>query len=71
LEAKLRDRYFASLEGRELQVLVEGPLAERPGYVLGTSCRYTPVELPAGTTARGNFTRVVAGEVRNARIQSQ
>lgn len=70
LEAKLRDRYFAGLRGRELQVLVEGPLTDRPGYVLGTSCRYAPVELPADARTRGNFVRIVAGAVVAGRIQA-
>jgi threonylcarbamoyladenosine tRNA methylthiotransferase MtaB len=70
LEATLRDRYFASLRGRELQVLVEGPLTERPGYMLGTSCRYTPIELPADVKTRGNFVSAVAGGISGGRILS-
>ena len=45
-ERRLRDRYFDTLRGQPLQVLVES-MAERRGFVLGTACRYAPVCLPA------------------------
>ena len=45
LEIELRDRYFRQLVGRRLRVLVESPVADRPGRMVGTSCRYAPVEL--------------------------
>jgi len=45
VEAALRREYFEKLRGRRLRVLIEGALPE-PGRVLGTSCRYAPVELP-------------------------
>jgi threonylcarbamoyladenosine tRNA methylthiotransferase MtaB len=35
--------YAGSLVGRRLDVLVEGADPDRPGWVLGTSCRYVPV----------------------------
>ena len=35
---------------RELRVLIESPVENRPGNMLGTACRYAPVELP-GTIA--------------------
>ncbi len=43
LEAHCRRRYFQSLVGCTLDVLVESPLDDQPGWVLGTSCRYAPV----------------------------
>jgi threonylcarbamoyladenosine tRNA methylthiotransferase MtaB len=43
LERELAARYARSLVGRTLDVMVEGPDAERPGWVRGTSCRYVPV----------------------------
>ncbi|MBS0265969.1 MAG: radical SAM protein, partial [Planctomycetes bacterium] len=46
LEARLAARYHSRLIGEPLQVLVEARPASRPGYVLGTACRYVPVELP-------------------------
>ena len=48
LEANLRTTYFQSLVGRRLTVLVEGNSQRMPGGWAGTSCRYAPVELPAG-----------------------
>lgn len=43
LERQHAQRYFRSLVGRKLDVLVEGDDPRRPGHVLGTSCRYAPV----------------------------
>ena len=43
---------------RQLEVLVEGP-SERPGYIVGTSCRYATVELPGGQYLVGGFVPVV------------
>ncbi|MFP6669342.1 MAG: tRNA (N(6)-L-threonylcarbamoyladenosine(37)-C(2))-methylthiotransferase MtaB, partial [Pirellulales bacterium] len=42
VEAELRDRYFESLLGRRLQVLVEGPSKVENGGMTGTACRYAP-----------------------------
>ena len=52
VRARLARRYYESLVGRRLQVMVESPVRERPGYAYGTSCRYVPVELPAGGEGR-------------------
>jgi threonylcarbamoyladenosine tRNA methylthiotransferase MtaB len=46
LERELAASYHRQMIGRRLDVLVEGPDPKRPGHVLGTSCRYTPVSLP-------------------------
>ncbi len=46
LEKELAERYFQSLIGRTLDVLVEGEDPKRPGFALGTSCRYAPVSFP-------------------------
>jgi threonylcarbamoyladenosine tRNA methylthiotransferase MtaB len=51
LERELRETYFRSLIGRELTVLVEGPSERTPGGWAGTSCRYAPVEIAAGSAA--------------------
>jgi threonylcarbamoyladenosine tRNA methylthiotransferase MtaB len=50
LEHSLAQRYHRELMGMRLDVLVEARPARRDGYVLGTACRYVPVELP-GTRA--------------------
>ena len=43
LERELATAYYRSLLGRRLEVLVEGEVPERPGFVTGTSCRFAPV----------------------------
>jgi threonylcarbamoyladenosine tRNA methylthiotransferase MtaB len=68
LEIELRDGYFRQLAGRRLRVLVESPVPERPGFMVGTSCRYAPVELPGDIALRRKFVDVVAGDVTDGRI---
>ena len=68
LEIELRDRYFRQLVGRRLQVLVESPVIERPGQMIGTACRYAPVELSGTTAMRRQFRDVVATAVDDGRI---
>jgi tRNA A37 methylthiotransferase MiaB len=68
LERELRDTYFTQLVGRRLRVMVESPVAERPGWMVGTACRYAPVELPAAESARRQFRDVTAKAVRDGRI---
>ena len=70
LERRLAERYYRSLIGRELQVMVESPVAERPGYIYGTSCRYAIVEAPAGIAPYGRFAMVRAAEVVDGRIRA-
>ncbi len=70
LEAELRDKYFSSLAGKRLRVLVESPLEDDPTLAIGTSCRYAPVEVPHGRAACGYFIDVVAGAVQAGRIQA-
>ena len=69
----LRDRYYASLGGSTLRVIVEGVCDDRPDRVLGTACRYATVDLPrhladGRTLERGMVVDVVAGEVLNGHI---
>ncbi len=68
LAAQLRDDYFASLIDRRLQVLIESPVADRPGMVAGTACRYAPVELPGSDDQCGQLVDVVATQVADGRI---
>jgi threonylcarbamoyladenosine tRNA methylthiotransferase MtaB len=68
LESDLRDRYFRGLVGRQLRVLVESPVANRPGRMVGTSCRYAPVELDGTIEIRKRFVEVTAGSVDGGRI---
>ena len=67
VEKELTSAYFQKLRGRELQVLVEST-SENPDYVVGTSCRYAPVELSrdfvrGGGDPLGTLQLVEAGEV--------
>jgi threonylcarbamoyladenosine tRNA methylthiotransferase MtaB len=68
LEIELRDGYFRQLAGRRLRVLVESPVPDQPGRMVGTSCRYAPVELPGDASLRRRFVDVIAGEVTDGRI---
>ena len=50
VERELAEKYYRSLEGDSLEVLIEQPCEDRPGFVRGTDRRYVPVEL-RGTKA--------------------
>jgi len=60
LGERLALRYYESLLGRDLSLLVERTCDDRPGWVSGTSCRYTPMELPAEAGAIGSIVPVTA-----------
>jgi threonylcarbamoyladenosine tRNA methylthiotransferase MtaB len=70
IEAELQAAYFASLARMKLRVLAESPIAGSLGRAVGTSCRYAPVELPAGAASFGEFVDVVAGPTVDGRIQA-
>ncbi len=53
LEQRLARRYHQRLLGTSLSVLVEAGPAGRAGHVLGTACRYVPVELPGSVSDVG------------------
>jgi threonylcarbamoyladenosine tRNA methylthiotransferase MtaB len=65
LEHELRDRYYASLVGRRLRVLVESPIESRPGYMLGTACRYAPVVFHGDISQQKQFVNVIAGSAQD------
>jgi threonylcarbamoyladenosine tRNA methylthiotransferase MtaB len=71
LDVELRDRYFRQLAGRRLRVLVESPVANRPGFMVGTSCRYAPVEVPGDLSLRRKFVDVIAGDAAEGRVQAR
>lgn len=50
VERELAQQYYASLVGTDVEVLVEGQLENRPGWVHGTDRRYVPIEIPGGST---------------------
>ena len=66
---QVRRRYLESLSGRQLQVLVESPLEDHPGTLIGTSGRYAPVELAGGPDRLGQMVQVTAGPVVDGRIR--
>ena len=70
LEADLRRTYYQSLLGRELTVLVEGESDTQPGTLVGTSCRYAPVEMPASTHKPGDLVTSRVTAARGNVLQS-
>src|SRR5262249_28050498 len=58
-------RYYQSLEGTRLEVLVEQASDERPGHVRGTDRRYVPVELPGDASEFGKFVSAVGERTVN------
>jgi threonylcarbamoyladenosine tRNA methylthiotransferase MtaB len=71
LEAELRDDYYYRLLGRPLRVLIESPVAYRTDRMMGTSCRYAPVELEASIHQRKQFVEVTARAVQNGMIRGE
>jgi len=65
LERTLAQRYYMSMVGRTLEVLVEGVCGDRAGWVRGTDRHYIPVELPGATGDLGRcvFARGIAAHV--------
>ena len=70
IEGALREDYFRSLCGRQLQVLTEScdPVT---GRWTGTSCRYTPTELPKSDSIdAGQLIEVQALDANSERVYS-
>jgi threonylcarbamoyladenosine tRNA methylthiotransferase MtaB len=61
-----RAHYLRSLEGRRLRVLAETNVGDGDGRLLGTACRYVPVQLPGGRDGVGQFHDVTARSVDGA-----
>jgi threonylcarbamoyladenosine tRNA methylthiotransferase MtaB len=66
----LRMRYFREFLGCPLQVLVEGAMPGRPGWMGGTSARHVPVALPGGQELIGQFVSVVGTRVEGGWISA-
>ncbi len=62
IERELRERYFHSLLGKRLRVLVESASDPQRQQAVGTSCRYAPVEL-TGPSLAGRLVDVQAQQV--------
>ncbi|MEX2112198.1 MAG: tRNA (N(6)-L-threonylcarbamoyladenosine(37)-C(2))-methylthiotransferase MtaB [Pirellulales bacterium] len=71
LAEQLRDRYYASLVGRQLRVLIESPMVDRPGHMVGTSCRYAPVVFRGDVSQRKQFVEVMADSMFDGRIEGR
>jgi threonylcarbamoyladenosine tRNA methylthiotransferase MtaB len=71
LEGQLARRYGESLLGRRLQVMVESPVADRPGWAYGTSCRYVPVVVPVAPKCFGNFRDVIPVGFVTGRLEAK
>ncbi len=66
VEQKSQRSYFQSLLGRTLEVLAERADPQRPGHVMGTSCRYATVSFPGYADAvRGQLIPVTAISIDN------
>jgi threonylcarbamoyladenosine tRNA methylthiotransferase MtaB len=63
LERALARRYYESLAGGELEVLVERASEDRAGWYRGTDRRYVPVELPGSEADVGQLVRATGREV--------
>jgi threonylcarbamoyladenosine tRNA methylthiotransferase MtaB len=72
IESELRKEYFSRLTGKSLRIIVESPLAHHPGQMVGTACRYAPIQLPASPTVEpGRLVDVVATLAMPDRIVGQ
>ncbi len=69
IETELRRNYAERLVGKQLRVLVEGTDPQAPGTLVGTSCRYLPVEFPGHHRFTGSLVDVTASTVAGDRIQ--
>jgi len=71
LANELQQEYYQSLIGKQLEVLVESAGREQSSAVVGTSCRYAPVEFQGPTNqdlAIGQLMPVLATEVLADRV---
>jgi threonylcarbamoyladenosine tRNA methylthiotransferase MtaB len=70
LEHRLAHRYYHSLVGTALDVLVESKPARRDGWIRGTACRYAPVEFPGSSADIGQLIRVRAVSVDDEEVHA-
>lgn len=71
LERDLAMRYYTSLIGQPLQVLVERPSPDQSGWVRGTDRTYTPVELPGTEDDIGQFVMAVGEKTCQDSLHAQ
>lgn len=68
VERELAGKYFQSLLGRRLEMLVESPDPERPGIMRGTACRYAPLRLATMPALGGRLIPVRARRATDSYI---
>jgi threonylcarbamoyladenosine tRNA methylthiotransferase MtaB len=71
LEVELRDLYFRSLIGRTERLLIEGCSEQRPDRLVGTSCRYAPLEIARGEADPRNLLTVRVTDLRDGVLQGE
>ncbi|MBM82444.1 MAG: tRNA (N(6)-L-threonylcarbamoyladenosine(37)-C(2))-methylthiotransferase MtaB [Planctomycetaceae bacterium] len=71
LERDLAEEFYASLEGTELEVLVERASEEREGCFRGTDRRYVPVEYPGQAADVGELVTVTAEQATPGALLAQ
>lgn len=69
IEAETKASFFAELINQPMQVLVEGE-ADDEGRVVGTSCRYAPVELDGDAGQIGELVNVTPTGIAKDRLQA-
>ena len=67
IESRGRERYFRSLNGTEVELMVEAVSPHDDAMMLGTSCRYVPMEVEA-SLSEGSLVRLTAGDFDGQRM---
>jgi threonylcarbamoyladenosine tRNA methylthiotransferase MtaB len=67
IETASRQRYFGDLLGTELEVMVESTNSKNNAQLLGTACRYVPMQID-GPLPEGSLVRVIAGAFDGQRV---
>ncbi|MFC1758288.1 tRNA (N(6)-L-threonylcarbamoyladenosine(37)-C(2))-methylthiotransferase MtaB [Planctomycetota bacterium] len=70
IEAATRERYFHSLFDTEVELMVEAVSPHDGSRMLGTSCRYVPMEVEA-SLPEGSLVQVATGEWNGQRVIGQ
>ena len=59
---------FTSLLGSELEVLVEAQEQDSESQLVGTACRYAPIQFAGNPSLIGSLVKVIAERVEQGRI---
>ena len=63
-DRRLRAAYLARMVGRRLWVLVESKADQRSDHLVGTACRYLPVQLAGDESLIGQLVDVTVEDVQ-------